>query len=88
MYTYNQLKKYNSKICVTPTPPPPPPQGVNGAPNVPKLCVSGGIHISKSIESRSLKLSKLVDYICVCAVTNALPCNKCNFCKFNLMSFI
>ena len=55
------------KICVT-------PRGVNGAPNVPQLYASGGINISKSIESRRMKLTTLVNYIyiymcvwvCVC----------------------
>ena len=62
--------------------PSPPPQGINGAPNVLKLYASGGINILKSIEGKSIKLTKLVDYsiyiyICVCAVTNAFPCNEC-----------
>ena len=55
----------------------PPPQGVNGAPNVPKLYASGEINISKSIEGGSMKLTNLVDYIYVCVVTNAFPCNEC-----------
>ena len=74
MCTYSQLKL----LCVT-------PQGVNGAPNVPKLYASGGINFSKSIEGGSMKLTKLVDYIYVCAVTNAFPCNECIF--FNLIFF-
>ena len=58
---------------------PPPPQGVNGAPYVPKLYASSGKDISKYIEGGSMKLTTLVDYIYVCAITNAFPCNflKC-----------
>ena len=67
---------------------PHPPQGVNGAPNVPKLYVSGGIHISKSIESGSMKLTKLVDYnVCVQSRMHFRVINVI-FLKFNLMSFI
>ena len=65
-------------MCTTP-----PPQGVNGAPKVPKLCASGGINITKSIEGGSMKLTTLVDYMYMCAVTNAYLCNKC-FCFFKL----
>ena len=83
MCTYSQLKKNNDKICVTSPPPPPLPhlcgglEGVNGM-YVPKLYASSGIDISKCIEGGSMKLTTLVDYIYVCAVTNAFPCNECN----------
>ena len=53
----------------------PPPQEVNGAPYVPKLYASSGKDISKCIEGGSMKLTTLVE----CAVTNAFPCNDCNF---------
>ena len=62
-----------------------PAQGLNSAPNVPKLYASGGINISKSLEGGCMKLTKLVDYIYVCAVTNAFPCNECIFYFFNLI---
>ena len=52
-------------------------QGVNGALYVPKLYASSGINISKCIEGGSMKFTTPVDY--VCAVTNAFPCNECNF---------
>ena len=52
-----------------------PPQGVNGAPYVPKLYESSGIDISKCIEGGSIKLTTLVHYIYVCAVTIAFLCN-------------
>ena len=58
-----------------------PPQGVNGAPYVPKLYASSGIDISKCIEGGSMKYTTLVDYIYVCAVTNAFLCYECNFIK-------
>ena len=67
MCTYSQLKKI--EICVT-------PQGVNGAPCVPKLCVSSGMAIPKYIEGGSMKLTTLVDYIYMCAVPIAFPCNE------------
>ena len=54
MCTYRQLKK---KVQ--------PPQGVNGAPNVPKLYASCGIDISKCIEGGSMKLATQVDYIII-----------------------
>ena len=73
MCTYGQLKK-----CMC-NPPPPPHQGVNGAPFVPKVYASGKIDILKCIEDVSRKLATLVDYNYMCAVTNALPCNECNF---------
>ena len=42
------------------------PQGAHGAPYVLKLYASSGINISKCIEGRSMKLTKLVDCnICV-----------------------
>ena len=44
-------------------PPPPPPQGVNGAPNVPKLYMSSGKDISKCIEGGNIKLATQVDFI-------------------------
>ena len=74
MCSYNQPKKKNNKkkLCVT-------PQGVNSAPDAPKLYASSGIDISKCIEGGSMKLTTIVDYIYVCAVTNAFPCNECNF---------
>ena len=65
---------------------PPPPQGVNGALYVRKLYSSSGIDISKCIEGGSMKLTTLVDYIYVCAVTNTFPCNECNF--FNVFNFL
>ena len=67
MSTYSQLKK----IMCNPLSPP----GVNGAPYVPKLYASSGKDISKCIESGSMKLTTQVNYICVCAVTNAFTCN-------------
>ena len=73
MCTYSQLNKIN--MCN----PPPPPQGVNGAPYVPKFYASSEKDISKCIEGGSMKFTTLIDYIYVCAVTNAFPCNKCNF---------
>ena len=63
-------------------PPPPPPGGVNGASYVPKLHESSGIDISNCIEGGSMKFTTLVDYIYVCAVTNAFPCNECNLLIF------
>ena len=48
----------------------------------PKLYSSGGIDISKSIEGGSMKLFKLVGYICVCAVMDVFPCNECFFLFF------
>ena len=56
MCTYSQLKKIK-QIFVQPA------QGVNGAPNVPKLYASCGIDISKCIEGGSMKLGTQVDYI-------------------------
>ena len=56
--------------------------GVNGAPYDPKLYASSGIDISKCIRGGSMKFTTLVDYIDVCAVTNALPCNECVFVKW------
>ena len=50
---------------------PPPPQRS-------KLYASSGIDISKCIEGGSMKFTTLVDYIYVCAVTNAFPYNECN----------
>ena len=76
MCIYSQLKKM---ICNPPPPPPPPPKRVTDAPHVPKLYASSGKNISKCIEGGSMKLTTLVDYIYVCAVTNAFPCNDCNF---------
>ena len=67
MCTYSQLKK-NKKLCVT-------PQGVNDAPKV----ASGGLNIAKSIKGRSMKLTTLVDYMYMCAVTNAYLCNESIF---------
>ena len=61
MCTYSQLKNIFKKFVH----PPPPPQGVNGAPNVPKLYASCGIDISKCIEGGSMKLATQVDYIYV-----------------------
>ena len=58
MCTYSQLKK---KLCVT-------PHRVNGTPNVPKLYASGGKKLSKSIKGGSMKLTKLVDHICVASL--------------------
>ena len=74
MYTYSQLKKIQKKNCekvnityhlvsyryelgFT--------QGVNGAPNVPKLCASCGMDISKCIEGGSMILATQIDYICM-----------------------
>ena len=71
-------------MCVTP---PPPPHGVNGAPYVPKLYASSGTDVSKCIEGGSMKLTTLVDYIYVCAVTNAIQCNDCNF-FLNVFNFL
>ena len=71
MCTYSKQQQKN--MCI--------PQEVNGAPCVPKLYASSGIDISKCIEDGSMKLSTLVDYIYVCAVTNAFPCNECKFKK-------
>ena len=48
-----------------------------GAPKVPKLYASGGINIAKSIGGGSMKLTTLVDYMYMCAVTNAYLCNEC-----------
>ena len=62
------------------------PQGINGALNVSKLYASGGTNISKSFEGGSMKLTKLVDYIYVCAVINAFPCNQCIFNKLKKCS--
>ena len=42
---------------------PPPPQGVNAAPNDPKLYTSSGKDISKCIEGGSMKLATQVDFI-------------------------
>ena len=61
---------------------PPPLHGVNGASYVPKLHASSGIDISNCIEGGSMKFTTLVDYIYVCAVTNAFPCNECNLLIF------
>ena len=59
---------------------PPPPQEVNGAPNyVSKLYASSGKDNSKCIEGESMKLTTLVDYMYMCAVTNAFSCNDCIF---------
>ena len=58
---------------------PSPPQGVNGAPYVPKLYASSGIDISKCIEGGNRKFATLVDYIYVCAVTNAFLCMNIYF---------
>ena len=57
------------------------PHGVSGAPYVPKLYEYSGIDISICIKGRSMKFTTLVDHIYVCAVTNAFPCNECNFFK-------
>ena len=69
--------------------PPPPPQGVNDASYVPKLYASSGIVISRCIEGGSMKVTTLVDYIYVCAVTNAFPCvmNVFFLNAFNFFSF-
>ena len=56
---------------------PPPPRGVNGAHKVSKLYASDGINITKSIEGGSMKLTTLVDYMYMCAVSNAYLCNDC-----------
>ena len=76
MCTYSQLKK-NKKICVT-------PEGVNGVLYVPKLYASSGKDISKCIEGGSMTLTTLVDntYRYMWAVTNAYPCNECNFLMY------
>ena len=46
---------------------------------VPKLYASGGINIAKSIEGGSMKLTTLVDYMYMYAVTNEYLCNGCIF---------
>ena len=58
MCTYSQLGNGNKIMCN-----PPPPQGVNDAQNVSKLYASGGKDFSRCIESGSMKLTTLVDYI-------------------------
>ena len=59
-----------------------------------KLYASSGDNTSKCIAGGSIKFTTLVDYIYVCAVTNAFPCNKyiffsnvfnLNFLKFYLV---
>ena len=50
---------------------------VNSAPKVPKLYASGGLNIAKSIEGGNMKLTILVNYMYMRAVTNAYLCNKC-----------
>ena len=67
MCTYSQLKKGKRNMC---NPPPPPPPRGQWRPYVPKLYASSGKAISKCIEGGSIKLTTLVDYIYVCAVTN------------------
>ena len=37
-----------------------------------------GINIAKSIEGGSMKLTTLVHYMYMCAVTNAYLCNECS----------
>ena len=56
----------------------PPPQGVMAPLLSQKLYASSGNNTSKCIEGGSIQFTTLVDYIymCVCAVTNAFPCNK------------
>ena len=56
MCTYSQIKKIPKKIVQ-------PPQGVNAAPNAPKLYASSGKYISKCIEGGSMKLTTQVDYV-------------------------
>ena len=75
MCTHSQVKKYIKENYVY------PPQGVNGAPYFPKSYASRGMDISKCIEAGSMKFTTLlvVDIIGVCAVTNAFPCNECNY---------
>ena len=62
-------------------PPPPSTQGVNGAHNVAKLYASGGTDISKCIEGRSIKLTKLVDNYMYWP-SNAFPFKEFNFFLF------
>ena len=59
--------------------PPPPPRGSMAPLKSKKLNVSGVINIAKSIEGGSIKLTTLVDYMYMCAVTNAYFCNGCIF---------
>ena len=56
MCTYSQIKKKKKKNCAT-------PQGVNAAPNAPKLYASSGKYITKCIEGGSMKLTTQVDYV-------------------------
>ena len=69
MCTYSRLKQQKNVMCVE----------HNGAAYIPKWYASSGIDISKCIEVGSMKITTLVDYIYVCAVTNAFPCNECIF---------
>ena len=71
MCTFSQLKKTNTNYVQ----PPPLPQGVNGPQNLSKLWSSGVIDFSKCIEDGSIKLTRLVDYINMYAITNTYPCN-------------
>ena len=65
MCIYSQLK--NQKLYVT-------PRRVNSAPNVSKLCASGRIDISKYIEGGNMKLTALLDFIYMYAITNSYLC--------------
>ena len=56
MCIYSQLKKINKKIMQ-------PSQGVNNAPNVPKLYASSGKNTSKCIEGGRMKLATQADFI-------------------------
>ena len=68
MCTYSQLKK--KKITYVQSP---------RESMAPLLYASSGIDISKCFEGGSMKFTTLLDYIYVCAVTNAFPCNECIF---------
>ena len=67
MCTYSQLIKNKNMYN--------PPRGSMAPILNPKLYASSEIDISKCIEGGSMKFTTLVDYIYVCAVTNAFPCN-------------
>ena len=70
MCTKKKLKKIK-KLCV-------PPRG-SMTPLMSQNCTRLAEDISKCIEGGSMKLTTLVDYIYVSAVTNAFPCNDCIF---------
>ena len=80
MCTYSELKK--EIMCNLPPPLFVIKNSLNGgARYVLKLYASCGIDISKCIEGGSMKLTTLVDWIYMCTITNAFPCNECIFFK-------